>query len=541
MVKNKINKKRKIDKGRIIDLLLLIYFPIISVLALYNFLYFSTKYTLYAIAALVCIFFIYLISCICRGKIINFIKRILMIIICMTLTFAYVFSGDIKNGIKNFTSSSDSTTTTTMNLITLKDSYIQSLTDMEGASIGYLNNSQKENSTEALKKIKNEIPNINYTTASYTSTQSMIDELYSSRINSILIEDNQLNAYKENNKNFSKEIKTIKKINIIKKSSPIQDNGIDITDKVFTLYLSASDETGKPANQSLSDMNMLLIVNPKNNTVHTISIPRDSYIPNMALDQGNDKLTHTGSSGIKNTISSIENIFQIKVDFYAKISFDSLIKMVDEIGGIDVDVKIDFCEQDENRSFKKKDMICLKKGKQHLNGKQALAYARHRHSYENQDLGRNDAQMRVIKGIMNKLLTTEGISKIDDVLKILPKYVITNFSDQQINKLIKKQIDEKIKWTFYSMSLNHGTPASDITASYPGGKLSVFYLDKKDIEEVNGLYNYIKKTPSLNKFEYHIDHKYSQYSTWKDNNNYKVTDNPISDEKTEKDMNKDNK
>ena len=82
--------------------------------------------------------------------------------------------------------------------------------------------------------------------------------------------------------------------------------------------------------------------------------------------------------GIDTSIASLENFFQIPIDYYARISFNSLIEIVDALGGIDVDVEISFCEQDENRSFKEEDLICLDKGEQTLNGKQALAYSRHR-------------------------------------------------------------------------------------------------------------------------------------------------------------------
>ncbi|HFL3113565.1 TPA: LCP family protein, partial [Clostridioides difficile] len=114
-------------------------------------------------------------------------------------------------------------------------------------------------------------------------------------------------------------------------------------------------------------------VNPVANHIDMVSIPRDALVPNTALNNANDKLTHTGNDGIENSVETIQNFFGIPIDYYARVSFNSLIEIVDTIGGIDVDVEIDFCEQDENRSFKKEDLICLKKGKQHLNGKQALA------------------------------------------------------------------------------------------------------------------------------------------------------------------------
>ena len=172
---------------------------------------------------------------------------------------------------------------------------------------------------------------------------------------------------------------------------------IDVTKDTFTVYLSGLDNMGSPDQQTRSDTNLILIVNPKANHIDMVSLPRDGYIPNAAYDYKNDKLTHTGNDGIENSVETIQNFFGIPIDYYARVSFNSLIEIVDTIGGIDVDVEIDFCEQDENRSFKKEDLICLKKGKQHLNGKQALAYSRHRKTKGYDNAGRERAQQRIIK------------------------------------------------------------------------------------------------------------------------------------------------
>ena len=72
-------------------------------------------------------------------------------------------------------------------------------------------------------------------------------------------------------------------------------------------------------------------------------------------------------------MKGIEEVFGIEIDFYVKLNFFSVIDIIDAIGEIEVDVPIEFCEQDENRSFAQKDLICLKEGKQKVNGKQALA------------------------------------------------------------------------------------------------------------------------------------------------------------------------
>ena len=95
-------------------------------------------------------------------------------------------------------------------------------------------------------------------------------------------------------------------------------------------------------------------------------------------------------------------------------------------------------------------------GEQKLNGKQALAFARHRHSYVNQDLGRNQAQQQVMKGMMKKAMSLSGISKLDDLLDTVSKYVSTNLTSDQISNFASAQLEGKKNWTIRSLYLDKG-------------------------------------------------------------------------------------
>lgn len=142
-----------------------------------------------------------------------------------------------------------------------------------------------------------------------------------------------------------------------------------------------------------------------------VSIPRDAYLPNKAYEDSEfalDKLTHTGLYGIDTTVETVEDFFDIDIDYYARISFSSVIEIVDALGGIDVDVEIDFCEQDEYRNKDEAHQICLSSGEQHLDGQQALAYARHRKTAGYDTAGRERAQQRILKAIIDKTLSLDG-------------------------------------------------------------------------------------------------------------------------------------
>lgn len=184
-----------------------------------------------------------------------------------------------------------------------------------------------------------------------------------------------------------------------------------------------------------------------------------------------------------------------------------MIEIVDTIGGINVDVEIDFCEQDENRSFKKDDLICLKKGEQKLDGKQALAYSRHRKTVGYDNAGRERAQQRIIKAIIDKLLSPSAITYVNDLLEIAPNYVITDMSPDQITSFVSSELDSLKPWTISSIISDTGVYDSRYVASLnPADGLSDVYLFNKDeVQAVLNAYDGAKNQLKLDEFHFNID------------------------------------
>ena len=279
----------------------------------------------------------------------------------------------------------------------------------------------------------------------------------------------------------------------------------DITKETFTVYLSGLDNVGSPDQQTRTDTNLILIVNPRANHIDMVSLPRDGFIPNTATNNVNDKFTHTGMYGIDISVETLQQFFGIPIDYYARVSFNSLIQIVDTIDGIDVDVEIDFCEQDENRSFKKDDLICLKKGEQHLNGKQALAYSRHRKTLGYDNPGRERAQQRIIKAIINKLVSPSAITYVNELLEIAPNYVITDMPANQITKFVSSELENMKPWTISSISSDNGVYDTRYVASIAEseGKKDVYLFNKNEVHALLNAYDGASK--QLEMKEYHFD------------------------------------
>lgn len=185
-----------------------------------------------------------------------------------------------------------------------------------------------------------------------------------------------------------------------------------LNDNISVLFIGVDDsETrGQGADRSRSDALMLATLNNKTKTMKLLSIPRDSYVY-IPYSRSNDKINHAhAKGGTLATIETVEELFDIPVDYYVRMNFNAFIDVVDALGGIEVEVPYDLLEQNE---FDQK-TISLKAGLQELNGSEALALARTRK--KDSDIERGKRQQEIIKAIAAKAASFSSISKYDDVL-----------------------------------------------------------------------------------------------------------------------------
>ena len=195
--------------------------------------------------------------------------------------------------------------------------------------------------------------------------------------------------------------------------------------------IDSTEETLEKNASGNGDALMLVTFNPKTLNATILSIPRDSYVPIACFaNQKENKITHAGWNGASCMIKTIENFTGINIDYYVKINFKGVVNLVDALGGIDIDVPIEFCEQDSNRDLD--NLQCLKKGYQNINGEQALALARHRKTLLTGDLQRGQNQQVVANGIINKLKTVKSANQALKILDSISKSMDTNFTTKQM-------------------------------------------------------------------------------------------------------------
>lgn len=392
-----------------------------------------------------------------------------------------------------------------ISVVVKADSKIDDIKDLSKKTIFYQNGTDESNAKFVMDELQKDVKNVKFDSENnyFTLAQLLLD----GEIDALIISNSYIRSIEDGLEGFEAGIKIVKTYQRSVDRLDKEHTGaeLDLTQDVFTVMVSGMDETGDPNVNSRSDVNMLLIVNPKINHVEMISFPRDSYVPNPALGNISDKLTHTGNDGVENTMTAIEQVVGFDINFFVKVNFTSVVEMVDALGGVTVDVPVAFCEQNSERSFAEEDLQCLSVGEQHVDGEQALAFARHRKSEGVGDIGRTHAQQKVIMAMIQKVLTPSGATKVPELLDIIPKYVVTNISNEQLNDFISYELENMAPWTTSNMTLENGYNATLITASMGSTPLSCYVLSRNDLETVWQKYYIMNNPVSFKDFTFNLN------------------------------------
>jgi len=262
----------------------------------------------------------------------------------------------------------------------------------------------------------------------------------------------------------------------------VEPKAAKVTTEPFIIYLSGSD-TRKVDNipeKGLSDVNMIIAVDPVKRKLLMINTPRDYYVPLWGDENKLDKLTHAGSYGTECSMSTLESLYGIKFNYYVKINFKSVVELVDALGGVTVDSEIAFSSNyglSRTRHY-------FKVGKNELTGDQALAFARERKSLAGGDRQRGKHQQMVISAIVDKAISPSilNVSKFEELLKAVTSNTKMNISVSEIKALFRMQLDDMRNWKIESFSVD-GDGGSGYTYTYPNQSLWIMRPDQDTIDE----------------------------------------------------------
>lgn len=188
---------------------------------------------------------------------------------------------------------------------------------------------------------------------------------------------------------------------------------IDVGDPFSALILGIDERQG---DRGRSDTMIVLTVNPSLKTTKLLSIPRDTYTEIIGKNV-QDKINHAYAfGGIEMSVKTVENLLDIPIDYVAKVNMESFVELIDIVGDISVENKLDF--EYEGKYFPK--------GPLQLDGESALKYVRMRYEDPQGDFGRQNRQKEIIQGVMQNSLHVNTILNYKSILKTLENYVETN-------------------------------------------------------------------------------------------------------------------
>jgi len=218
-------------------------------------------------------------------------------------------------------------------------------------------------------------------------------------------------------------------------------NGI-LTGPRVNILLLGSDTDQKFQGTYIAQTDIVVTVDPASSTVGMLSIPRDFYI--NVPGYGMHKLDEAyGLGGVSLSRATIEQDFGIKINYYAWVGLDGFIKVINEVGGVDVDVEHPIVDdnypddvgQNANNPYAVK-RLYLPSGPQHLDGPNALEYVRSRHADLVGDFGRSVRQQQVLTALKTKLANPDIFGKLSAIAKDLQGFLKTDMQLPDVLKLM---------------------------------------------------------------------------------------------------------
>ncbi|CAM4331825.1 LCP family protein [Paenibacillus macerans] len=221
--------------------------------------------------------------------------------------------------------------------------------------------------------------------------------------------------------------------------------------KPLTMLLLGTDyrpETGT----HLSDVMMVVAMNPNTKSATIVSLPRDTklemdgYKTNKINAFYPNFLVAEKKSGIpaeQEMKTMMSKFFGTSIDYVTVINFQGFRDIVDALGGVDVNVDADMCYRDRADGTD----INLKKGAQHLNGEDALGYVRYRKSNcrprtkGSDDFDRNRRQNEVLHALIDQAKSLNGVLGAGKVIQSVGKNLETDLESEQMKNLISAYWD----------------------------------------------------------------------------------------------------
>lgn len=400
-----------------------------------------------------------------KGKLVVTVLLVIFSIVAAVSLFAFKSLIDVAGDLNETASYSE----IEMSVVVPANSSISDVTEL--SSVQAPTGADGSNIDALLSQIKSD-KGVNLTTDTVDSYQAAYENLINGSSQAMVLNSAYSSLLELSYDNYESNLKTIYTYKVKKN---ISNDASSSNKNVFNIYISGIDTYGSISTVSRSDVNIILTVNMDTHKILMTSTPRDSYvqIPDGGANQY-DKLTHAGIYGVETSEKTLENLYGIDIDYYARINFTSFLNLIDAVGGVTVYNDQAFTSLHGNYDFEVGNIT--------LNSDEALGFVRERYSLDNGDYDRGKNQLKVIQAIINKLTSFSSISNYSSIMSTLQDSVQTDMPLDTMMDLANTQLDSGKKFTITSQEVT-GTGSTGELTSYamPTASLYMIQLDDTSV------------------------------------------------------------
>lgn len=414
-----------------------------------------------------------------KGKIVGKVFSFLMTIVLAVGSFYVYKTGGALLSIAGGGSESHK-----MVAVVRESDKAEELSDAEDYVFGIQYATDGENTDKALSNINKQLKK-SIDTEVFDNMEEMAQALMDEEIDIIVYDSNYQNTMEKASEGFGSNTRVIYEYTV----EETQDVSLDVPvqSEPFTVYISGIDIYGNVEDSSRSDVNIIATVNPTTHQILLVTTPRDYYVEIPGISGGmKDKLTHAGNYGVDVSIDTLEELYQVSIPFYGRLNFTSFINIIDILGGVDVESEYAFTTGTDAGA-----VVEIQEGTNHLDGQEALAFARERHALVDGDNQRGKNQEALITAMIKKMVSPSMIVKAADILDEAADSVETNMSMKQIRALIKQQLSDHSDWQIYSMAAD-GIGGQEMCYSTGSQYLYVTIPNEDTVAEIADMINKVE-------------------------------------------------
>jgi LCP family protein required for cell wall assembly len=308
------------------------------------------------------------------------------------------------------------------------NSLITDTADLDGKTVGIA----KDTKTAEIAKKKLSAEGINVTYAELPGYTDVFTNLVNGKIDCAVLPVTYQSDYADDStlSQYLTECTSILDFSDTVTTTTSSGADKDITTEPFTVLV-----TGE--NQGLADTIILMTVNPISMKIVMTSIARDSFVPITCYNGTDSKINSAHAVSEDCMVKTVEELTGVDIDYTIEFNFASVIQVVDAVGGVDVDIPVSFDAQGWDVTTDSLYVIPLQAGNNvHLNGMEALGFARERMAFADGDFARQRHQQEIIEQVVSKIMATKNPQTFLDILDAAGDNIKTNFSVNQMTSFI---------------------------------------------------------------------------------------------------------